>query len=173
MSLPTRVALRHRARRPLTIFVLCVLAGSAHAFDNDTQNAKLLDSVNVTATSVLDLYRATDANTGALGQRSLLDTPFSVSAVTSELIQNRQAIDINDAFKADPVVTALSSGYSGEASGIAARGLPIDLLNGYKMDGLSIPNWGSDLPLEPFSQIELLKGPRRLYVRLRPTRRHS
>jgi iron complex outermembrane receptor protein len=39
------------------------------------------------------------------------------------------------------------------------RGLPVDLLNGFKMDGLSIPNWGSDMPLEPFSQIELLKGP--------------
>src|SRR6202012_3147453 len=90
---------------------------------------------------------------------SLLDTPFSIDAVTADLMQNRQAIDINEAFAADAGVTPLSNGYTGESSGIAVRGLPVDLLNGYKMDGLSIPSWGSDLPLEAFSQIELLKGP--------------
>ncbi len=147
-------------RRRLAVFVLSALAfTSAYADDNDPQNAKVLEQVSVTASGPLDVYRASEANTGALGQRSLLDTPFSIDAITSDLIQNRQAIDINEAFATDPGVTPLASGYAGEASGFAVRGLPVDLLNGYKMDGLSVPNWGSDLPLEPFSQIELLKGP--------------
>jgi iron complex outermembrane recepter protein len=169
-ELPMSVAPIRRARssfvcRRLLLSVCCALAvAQAHADDHsdtapDTKQAKSLEQVNVTASSVLDVYRASEANTGALGQRSLLDTPYSVSAVTSDLIQNRQALDINEAFAADPGVTPLSSGYSGESSGIAVRGLPVDLLNGYKMDGLSIPSWGSDLPLEAFSQVELLKGP--------------
>jgi iron complex outermembrane recepter protein len=148
------------SRRRLAVFILSALAiGIAHADDSDPQNAKVLDQVSVSAASPLDIYRASEADTGALGPRSLLDTPYSISAVTSDYLQNRQSIDINEAFAADPGVTPLSSGYSGESSGIAVRGLPVDLLNGYKMDGLSIPSWGTDLPLEAFSQIELLKGP--------------
>jgi iron complex outermembrane recepter protein len=162
MSVADRCRALHclHSRRRLAVFILCALAvGAAHADDSDPQNAKVLDQVNVSAATPLDVYRASEADTGALGPRSLLDTPFSIDAVTSDLIQNRQSIDINEAFAADPGVTPLASGYAGESSGFAVRGLPVDLLNGYKMDGLSIPNWGSDLPLEPFNQIELLKGP--------------
>jgi iron complex outermembrane recepter protein len=148
------------SHRSLAVFILSALAiGVTHADDSDPQNAKVLGQVSVTASGPLDVYRATEADTGALGPRSLLDTPFSINAVTSDLIQNRQAIDINEAFATDPGVTPVASGYAGESSGFAVRGLPVDLLNGYKMDGLSIPNWGSDLPLEPFNQVELLKGP--------------
>ncbi|MBE1162853.1 TonB-dependent siderophore receptor [Dyella acidiphila] len=162
MSVAARRHALHRfgSRRLLAALIVSALTlGAAHADDNDPQNAKVLDQVSVTATSPLDVYHATDANTGALGARSLLDTPFSIDAVTADLMQNRQSIDINEAFAADAGVTPLSNGYTGESSGIAVRGLPVDLLNGYKMDGLSIPSWGSDLPLEAFSQIELLKGP--------------
>lgn len=153
------VARRHAVRKMLAIAITGLLFGHAQADDTDPQNAKTLQEISVTAASPLDAYRTSEANTGALGQRSLLDTPFSIAPVTSDLIQNRQAIDISEAFAADPGVTPVASGYAGESSNFAVRGLALDLLNGYKMDGLSIPNWGSDLPLEPFSQIELLKGP--------------
>lgn len=159
------VSLRRRtlpllsARKSLAVLISGLAFTHAHADGTDPQNAKTLQQVSVTAASPLDVYRVTEADTGALGQRSLLDTPFSIAPVTSDLIQNRQAIDINEAFAADPGVTPVASGYAGESSGFAVRGLAVDLLNGYKMDGLSIPNWGSDLPLELFSQIELLKGP--------------
>ena len=148
------------SRRLIAVMILAALTiNTAHADDADPQKAKDLSQVTVIANRKSDTYHASDATAGALGTRSVLDTPFSIDAVTADLIQNRQALDINDVFKADPGVTPLESGYVGESSGIAVRGLPVDLLNGYKMDGLSIPNWGSDMPLEPFSQIELLKGP--------------
>ena len=148
------------SRRLIAVMILAALTiNTAHADDADPQKAKDLSQVTVIANRKSDTYHASDATAGALGTRSVLDTPFSIDAVTADLIQNRQALDINDVFKGDPGVTPLESGYVGESSGIAVRGLPVDLLNGYKMDGLSIPNWGSDMPLEPFSQIELLKGP--------------
>lgn len=153
------VARRHTARKILAVVITSLLFSHAQADEGNPQHAKTLHEISVSAASPLDVYRTNEADTGALGQRSLLDTPFSIAPVTADLIQNRQAIDINEAFAADPGVTPVASGYAGESSGFAVRGLAVDLLNGYKMDGLSIPNWGSDLPLEPFSQIELLKGP--------------
>jgi iron complex outermembrane receptor protein len=147
-------------RRYIAVMILAsLMISTAHADNVDPQQAKELGQVTVTAAGRTDSYHAADATAGALGTRSVLNTPFSIDAVTAELIQNRQAIDINEAFKGDAAATPLASGYSGEASGFAVRGLPVDLLNGYKLDGLTIPNWGADLPLEPFSQIELLKGP--------------
>ena len=149
-------------RRLLALLIGTALAGVAHADDpaaaSSPQHATQLGEIKVTGKTTSP-YRTTRSDTGALGDRPLLDTPYSVSVVDAALIRNQQAIDINEAFRNDPSVVPLSSGYSGESSGLAVRGLPVDLLNGFKMDGLSVPNWGSDLPLEPFSQIELLKGP--------------
>ena len=113
-----------------------------------------LPEVRVTA----DSGPNTSASTGALGDKPVLDTPFSIDVVDQESIENRQAITIGDVFKLDPSVTVFDDGYIGEASGIMIRGLQLDLLNGYKVDGLAIANWGSDLPVEHFQRIELLKG---------------
>ncbi|CAH2774854.1 MAG: Ferrichrome-iron receptor [uncultured Paraburkholderia sp.] len=33
-----------------------------------------------------------------------------------------------------------------------------DTLNSFKMDGQTFPSWDTDLSLEPFEQVELLKG---------------
>ncbi|WP_341677592.1 TonB-dependent receptor [Niveibacterium sp. SC-1] len=103
-------------------------------------------------------YRATQSSAGALGERSLQDTPFSVGVVTKEWIQNTQATQLSDIFKADPSVATANNAYNGEASLITVRGMQVDLLNGTKYDGLSVANWGSDIPLEHFEQVELLKG---------------
>jgi iron complex outermembrane receptor protein len=45
-----------------------------------------------------------------------------------------------------------------ENSVSSVRGLQIDMLNGVKVDGQSFPSWDTDLPLEPFEQVQLLKG---------------
>ncbi|MCD9121334.1 TonB-dependent siderophore receptor [Cupriavidus sp. UGS-1] len=116
-----------------------------------------LPTVHVTAGSE-PAYRARDASTGALGDKPLQDTPFSVSVVPQELIENRQAITLGDVFRGDPSVAPIGDGYIGESAGLTIRGLHLDLLEGYKIDGLAIPNWGSDVPLEHFERVELLKG---------------
>jgi len=103
-------------------------------------------------------YRATQNSAGALGERSLQDTPFSVGVVTKEWIQNTQTTQLSDIFKADPSVATANNAYNGEASLITVRGMQVDMLNGTKYDGQSVANWGSDIPLEHFEQVELLKG---------------
>lgn len=133
----------------------------AHADDTDSmadqRKTTVLEGIRVDATAV-DAYRSDNALAGALGNRTLLDTPFSIDAVTEELIKNRQANNINDVFKGDASTTPFSNGYSGENSAFSVRGLQIDELNGYRINGMSVPAWATDIPVEHFQQIELLKG---------------
>jgi iron complex outermembrane receptor protein len=121
------------------------------------QQAKTLPEVVVEGNRETT-YGATGNTAGALGERALRDTPFSVEVVTSKEIANQQATLIDEALKFDPAVASFNNGYIGESSGITIRGLQLDLLNGYKIDGLAMPNWASDVPLEHFEQVELLKG---------------
>ncbi|AOY00728.1 hypothetical protein BJP62_09945 [Jeongeupia sp. USM3] len=142
--------------RPLVV-ALGLAFSVVHAADETT-----LDKVEVHAGSdgaaALDAYRSNQATSGALGSRSVLDTPFSLNVVTDHYIENTQATTINDLFKTDAAVTPIANGYVGESSGISIRGQQLDLLNGFKIDGYAVPNWASDLPLEHYQQVELLKG---------------
>ncbi|MHB8283141.1 MAG: TonB-dependent siderophore receptor [Caulobacteraceae bacterium] len=96
---------------------------------------------------------------GALGARSVLDTPFSVEAMTSDEIRNLQVKDINGVFRNDASITEVNSSQA-QASGaqFLVRGIAMDVLNGYKLDGLALPYWSIDLPIEQFDQVQLFKG---------------
>ena len=61
-----------------------------------------LGEVRVQAGAEPDSFRATEANTGALGDRPLLDTPFSINVVTDALIRNQQMATPQDVFRNDP-----------------------------------------------------------------------
>ncbi|WP_432721074.1 TonB-dependent siderophore receptor [Jeongeupia wiesaeckerbachi] len=107
---------------------------------------------------ILSGYVAPDASTGALGKKALLDTPFSISVTTDDYIADQQATNLADAFKYDAAIQAASNNVAGETTLVTIRGLQLDPLNGIKIDGLNTAMWMSDLPVEHFSQIELLKG---------------
>ncbi|MBF4991359.1 TonB-dependent receptor [Methylophilus sp. QUAN] len=130
--------------------------------DVDEKTPQLLNEVHVQAAregnGLLSRYEANQASYGALGEKTLLDTPFSVRVVKSEEMVDRQVTNIADVFRLDAAVTASSNGVARESSMITVRGLALDLLNGYKIDGLNISAWNTDLPIEHFEQIELLKG---------------
>lgn len=150
---------RHTLRlRPLA-FAIAALCAVPHAFAED---AAVLSNVDVTATaqpqSTLESYRVQSTSNGALGDQAIRDTPFSVTAVSAAQIQNQQSSQISEAFKNDASVTSIGNSYAGENSAISVRGMQIDTLNGIKIDGLGAPAWGSDLPLEVFDQVQLLKG---------------
>ncbi|MBO1359203.1 TonB-dependent siderophore receptor [Acetobacter sacchari] len=96
---------------------------------------------------------------GALGNRSEFDTPFSLSVVSAAKVEQIQAVDIADVFRAEPGVQQNSNGGS-TASGASfrVRGLNLDWTNGYKIDGFAIPYWYIDLPMANFGQFQLFKG---------------
>ncbi|MDR6582248.1 TonB-dependent siderophore receptor [Herbaspirillum frisingense] len=133
--------------------------GSIHVRKLPAQSSSL-PALTVVATSAADpgagLQRP--ASSGALGSRSLLETPFSITVVDKDDIQERQVTTVEQAFRYDPSVTSASGEY-GRGSSLLVRGLGIDDTNGFKMDGLALPGWGNDLlPMEVFERVELLKG---------------
>jgi iron complex outermembrane receptor protein len=95
---------------------------------------------------------------GVLGRRSELDTPFSTKAVSSDEIEDRLATSISEVLKYDASVTAISPPISTHPATIQMRGLRLDDLNGYKIDGLATINRGTEMPLEMFESVEALKG---------------
>jgi iron complex outermembrane recepter protein len=97
------------------------------------------------------------ASAGALGSRSVLDTPFSVSSVGSEEIEERLVTSVEQAFRYD-ASTQQTGGEYGQSASFSVRGLGLDTSNGFKVDGLPMDAWGNTMPLEPFERIDLLKG---------------
>jgi iron complex outermembrane receptor protein len=59
---------------------------------------------------------------GALGRRSLLDTPFSMWVVSKELIENTQAMSPDDVFKLDPFARTIAPQGAGWSPVVAIRG---------------------------------------------------
>ncbi|MRW87153.1 TonB-dependent siderophore receptor [Pseudoduganella sp. FT26W] len=97
-------------------------------------------------------------SSGALGRKSELDTPFSTKAVSSDEIEDRLATSISEVLKYDASVTAISPPISTHPATIQMRGLRLDDLNGYKVNGLANINRGTEMPLEMFESVEAMKG---------------
>ncbi|MGI4861558.1 MAG: TonB-dependent siderophore receptor [Janthinobacterium lividum] len=97
-------------------------------------------------------------NSGALGDRAQVDTPFSTNAKTSDDIADLGARSATDAFKYDAATSTVTSSDTSENALFSVRGMELDQLNSIKVDGQAFPLWDVDLGLEPFEQVQLLKG---------------
>ncbi|MDQ2822771.1 MAG: TonB-dependent siderophore receptor [Pseudomonadota bacterium] len=148
---------------PLTLALiaagLCASTAArlAHAETADDNGASALSTVVITATT--EKKKLGDAvSAAALGRRANLDTPFSTRSVSSDEIEDRLATSIAEVMKYDASVTAISPPIGSHPATIAMRGLRLDDLNGYKIDGLANINRGTEMPLEMFESVEALKG---------------
>ncbi|WP_321924019.1 TonB-dependent siderophore receptor [Paraburkholderia guartelaensis] len=119
-----------------------------------------LPAVKVSASQVADspLNLNTPVNSGALGTRSQLDTPFSTTVVTGENLAERQVYKLGDVFAGDASVTNNSNAYNAWATYITIRGLPVDWQNGFRIDGNPFISYGITMPYEQLERVELLKG---------------
>ena len=142
----------------LTAAGLCAGASFAHAETAAEDNgASPLSTVVIKATT--EKKKLGDAvSAGALSRRANLDTPFSTKSVSSDEIEDRLATSIAEVMKYDASVTAISPPIGSHPATIAMRGLRLDDLNGYKIDGLANINRGTEMPLEMFESVEALKG---------------
>jgi iron complex outermembrane receptor protein len=123
--------------------------------------AQAEDSVlpQITVTEASEKKRlAEKLSGGALGDKAEIDTPFSTRAVTREEIEDRQATSLSEVLKYDASVSNLSPSNGTHPATVAIRGLRLDDLNGYKIDGLANINRGTEMPLEMFERVEVLKG---------------
>lgn len=102
------------------------------------------------------LNAANRASVAGFGDAALLDTPASVSVITSQQMQDRQIRTTSDASKYD---ASISDAYNavGYAEQFSIRGFALDNNSSYRKDGLAITA-DTQIPLENKERIEILKG---------------
>ncbi|WDS37970.1 TonB-dependent receptor [Pseudoxanthomonas sp.] len=151
----TRVAVRTQMLRRCLLAAAILTSFHAYAADDEADGKKKateLDGVTVTGVAI-------ENGTGALGDRSVHDTPYAISVVGKEDIEKRQAVSLGDVFFNDPsVVTQVNSYASGWSSPIINRGLGLSY-DSYRVNGLQVSSWGGEWPLEVMEEVQLLKGP--------------
>ncbi len=95
---------------------------------------------------------------GALGTRAVIDTPFSIKAVTAEEIADRQVKSLARVFSQDASVVANGDTYTFNSYSQTVRGIPLDDYNSYRINGDPFYMTTVELPLESFETVQLLKG---------------
>ena len=105
-------------------------------------------------------YRASAVkNVGALGGMALQDAPYSVTVISSELMDNIQASSSDDIFKLSPTTQFTSPTSAGYASAVAIRGFSgvgnLSIAN----DGLRFSNsYDGGNFIEEMQRLEILSG---------------
>lgn len=97
-------------------------------------------------------------NGGALGNRTILDTPFSVDVISLEDMEIRQVNTLDNLFSREASVSVDGSAYSAFGNTIRVRGLALDYTQSFKVNGMSINSFSGELPYEAFEQVTLMKG---------------
>lgn len=159
----------------ISVAALPQLAGAQGISTEEARGELTLPPVNVTASAESsDLPRpyaggqvAKGARLGALGNQSVMDTPFNVTSYTAELIQDQQARTLADVLVNDPSVRfTTSSGHAYE--NFRVRGFDINAselaVNG--MFGLAPVG---HTPVEFVERVEVLKGPSALFSGMAPS----
>jgi iron complex outermembrane receptor protein len=137
---------------------LCTLSSPGWAQEAASDTSGTLPAVTVSASKDQAVAQTDTVSAGALGTRKQVDTPFSTNVKTSEDAKDLFATTASDLFKYDPATSVSSDNTLTENSVFTVRGMPVDQLNSFKVDGQTFPSWDTDLSLEPFEQVELLKG---------------
>lgn len=136
---------RHFSQR--AILLPCLLAAGLPLYAAGADQA--VPEVTVSA-SAIPPYRANSAGMGPLGQQTLLDTPYSVQVLPSELLQNQQLKSVAEAFRYLPSV-------QGDNIRPQTRGLQAGVVQNTRIDGMNIAAT-TDYPAEEFERIEVLDG---------------
>lgn len=109
---------------------------------------------------------AKGARLGLLGNADVMDTPFSVTSYTAELMENQGARTIADVLKNDPAVRySTSDGHPFE--NFRVRNFAVNQ-NELVVDGMyGLIPYGRT-PVEMFERVELLRGPSALFTGMAP-----
>ncbi|WP_417846959.1 TonB-dependent receptor [Thalassospira povalilytica] len=99
---------------------------------------------------------ATGGRAGALGNKDVMETPFSTTSFTEELIKNQQAKDVSDVLENDASVVN-TTGFGNFADRFTVRGFDLqsdDLM----LDGLPGTAPRQKAIIEAYERVELFKG---------------
>ncbi|MRX07707.1 TonB-dependent siderophore receptor [Pseudoduganella sp. FT25W] len=132
----------------IALAVLQMTSGAVRAEDPD----QAMQEVVVNGVKV----RAASASVAGFGSAPLLETPASVSVLTSQQMLDLQIRSTTDAAKFD---ASLSDSYNavGYAEQFSIRGFKLDNESSYRKDGMAITG-DTQIPLENKERLEVLKG---------------
>ncbi|MGF7153540.1 TonB-dependent receptor [Novosphingobium gossypii] len=128
---------------PALAMLACAPAANAQAAD-----AEII--VNGVLPAQDDTYRTRKVEVGPLGEKSRLDTPFSVSVVPVNLAENQQLQNVRELFRYIPSV-------QGENIRPQSRGMQGGVVQNTRIDGLNIAAT-TDYAIEQFDRVEVLNG---------------
>lgn len=117
-----------------------------------------LAEIVVTANNEPILYQAKISSAALFTDTPLIETPFSVSVYTEELIEDQRAFTLKEVLENDPSVAVQMPGGFYGVQNLALRGFQVDNFNGYRIDGLPTIQTVSPY-LDDKSRVEVLKGP--------------
>ncbi|MGO3644827.1 MAG: TonB-dependent siderophore receptor [Pseudoalteromonas sp.] len=150
-------------KNKLSIIITAILIMNSHSVlgqektsKSEKKDEKMPETITIVGHKITELYEQNDG--GALGNRTVLDTPFSVDMISLEDIEIRQVNTLDSLFSREASVSVDGSAYSTFGSTIRVRGLPLDYTNSFKVNGLSLNNFSGELPYEAFEKVALLKG---------------
>lgn len=112
---------------------------------------------------------AKNAHAGMLGDKNLLDTPFSVASYTSQRMLDQQALTLAEVLAGDP-----STRFTGQVGGVTdsffIRGFPLNEgnLSEVAFDGVYGVSPNYHLFTEYLESVEILKGPAALLYGMSP-----
>ncbi|MDH0968399.1 TonB-dependent siderophore receptor [Acinetobacter johnsonii] len=109
---------------------------------------------------------AKEAKLGALGNKSVIDTPFSVTTYTAKTISDTQAATVSEVLKNDPSIReTTNSGHLNE--NIQIRGFSVGFED-YNMNGLYGMAPTGHIPTDIIDSVTVLKGPNALVAGMAP-----
>src|SRR5580692_11023240 len=101
-------------------------------------------------------YDVWTVNVGPLGNRNVLDTPFSITSVPQDMMENLQLKTVNDTLRYLPSVE-IRNQQGFEVSRPQSRGFQGTVVQNTRMDGLSIIGTTA-IPAENLAGIQVLNG---------------
>lgn len=138
---------RHASRMSfITVATLGALSISDCYAEDKTPVLGTVDVIGTTAPA----YKPETASMGPLGEKAVLDTPYSVNVVPAELLENQQLKSVREAFRYLPSV-------QGENIRPQTRGMQAGVVQNTRIDGMNIAST-TDYPIEQFDKIEVLNG---------------
>ncbi|MGV7209850.1 TonB-dependent siderophore receptor [Oxalobacteraceae bacterium A2-2] len=148
----------HQPQFTLSVLALAVLqalslsARAAAPDDAPAAEAQAMPEVIVSGARV----SPTRASVAGFAEAPLLQTPASVSVLTTQQMLDREIRSTTDATRYD---ASISDAYNavGYAEQFSIRGFKLDNASSYRKDGLAIPG-DTQIPLENKERLEVLKG---------------
>jgi iron complex outermembrane receptor protein len=183
-------------RRPLPVLLLAGLSAAGFANAQETSSAPgnsvdapeyrldnsaasgetVLPEVKVQAGSVFaetlpPAYAggqvARGGRVGLLGNKDVMETPFSVTSYTSQVMEDQQARTLADVLANDPSVRAATGAGHG-LENFNVRGFNV-LQSDVAFNGLYGMSPSGHVPLEMFERVEVLRGPSALLSGMAPS----